>query len=114
MSTAMSGSLKRSNGKPSGRSMFGKQADSRKETFAVHSVPESTRESRSKAFITDAHLRVRYVSICGNFAAVSYARFLMGDLKNGYLPKQRLPVASSGTCVNRRNTNRPMLSWSSA
>lgn len=53
-----SGSLPRSNGKPSGRSMFGKQADSRKETLSSYTIGSGTRETRSKAFISDDHLKV--------------------------------------------------------
>lgn len=45
-------------GKPSGRSMFGKQADSRKTSGAMFGFGSGTRAGRENLFITSGHIAV--------------------------------------------------------
>eukprot|EP00873_Tetraselmis_striata_P046620 jgi/Tetstr1/466884/TSEL_011339.t1 len=49
--------MPRYTGKPSGRSMFGHQADGRKQTFPAYSVPVGTRDTREKVFLTPEHVK---------------------------------------------------------
>ena len=92
--------------------MFGKQADSRKETFAVHTVPESTRETRTKAFITNEHLKVGNLASHEHFAASLFARHLVADSKTGICQNNSCLLQGRGTCVNRRDISRTMLRYS--